>query len=226
MKNYLVSGKCDKGSEMLPKRENNNKIKNRYNRISKVYDLIEKPMKAMMMDNWRKELFKEIEGKKILEVGVGTGKNLQYYSSDKEVTGIDFSEKMLSKAKYRSEHKENITLMEMNAENMSFEDNAFDTVVTSCVFCSVPEPVKGLKEIRRVCKNGGKVIMLEHMRSDKPAVGKFMDMVNFIPVHIWGANINRRTLENLEKAGFNKESIRYKNMWYDIVKIIEIDNEK
>ncbi|MDN6291020.1 MAG: methyltransferase domain-containing protein [Tetragenococcus koreensis] len=226
MKNYLVSGKCDKGSEMLPKRENNNKIKNRYNRISKVYDLIEKPMEAMMMDNWRKELFKEIEGKKILEVGVGTGKNLQYYSSDKEVTGIDFSEKMLSKAKYRSEHKENITLMEMNAENMSFEDNAFDTVVTSCVFCSVPEPVKGLKEIRRVCKNGGKVIMLEHMRSDKPAVGKFMDMVNFIPVHIWGANINRRTLENLEKAGFNKESIRYKNMWYDIVKIIEIDNEK
>ncbi|MGO1453814.1 MAG: class I SAM-dependent methyltransferase [Alkalibacterium gilvum] len=211
---------------MLPKRENNNKIKNRYNRISKVYDLIEKPMEAMMMDNWRKELFKEIEGKKILEVGVGTGKNLQYYSSDKEVTGIDFSEKMLSKAKYRSEHKENITLMEMNAENMSFEDNAFDTVVTSCVFCSVPEPVKGLKEIRRVCKNGGKVIMLEHMRSDKPAVGKFMDMVNFIPVHIWGANINRRTLENLEKAGFNKESIRYKNMWYDIVKIIEIDNEK
>ena len=189
MKNYLVSGKCDKGSEMLPKRENNNKIKNRYNRISKVYDLIEKPMEAMMMDNWRKELFKEIEGKKILEVGVGTGKNLQYYSSDKEVTGIDFSEKMLSKAKYRSEHKENITLMEMNAENMSFEDNAFDTVVTSCVFCSVPEPVKGLKEIRRVCKNGGKVIMLEHMRSDKPAVGKFMDMVNFIPVHIWGANI-------------------------------------
>ncbi|MGO1589896.1 MAG: class I SAM-dependent methyltransferase [Alkalibacterium gilvum] len=210
----------------MPKRENNNKIKNRYNRISKVYDLIEKPMEAMMMDNWRKELFKEIEGKKILEVGVGTGKNLQYYSSDKEVTGIDFSEKMLSKAKYRSEHKENITLMEMNAENMSFEDNAFDTVVTSCVFCSVPEPVKGLKEIRRVCKNGGKVIMLEHMRSDKPAVGKFMDMVNFIPVHIWGANINRRTLENLEKAGFNKESIRYKNMWYDIVKIIEIDNEK
>lgn len=142
MKNYLVSGKCDKGSEMLPKRENNNKIKNRYNRISKVYDLIEKPMEAMMMDNWRKELFKEIEGKKILEVGVGTGKNLQYYSSDKEVTGIDFSEKMLSKAKYRSEHKENITLMEMNAENMSFEDNAFDTVATSCVFCSVPEPVR------------------------------------------------------------------------------------
>lgn len=126
----------------MPKRENNNKIKNRYNRISKVYDLIEKPMEAMMMDNWRKELFKEIEGKKILEVGVGTGKNLQYYSSDKEVTGIDFSEKMLSKAKYRSEHKENITLMEMNAENMSFEDNAFDTVVTSCVFCSVPEPVR------------------------------------------------------------------------------------
>lgn len=168
----------------------NNKIKNRYNRVSKIYDLMEKPMESMLMDDWRKELFEKIEGKKILEVGVGTGKNLEFYSTDKEVTGIDFSEKMLEKAKNKSKDKDHVTLMEMDAENMTFEDNTFDTVVTSCVFCSVPDPVKGLKEIRRVCKNGGKVIILEHMRSNKPVVGKIMDCINFIPLHIWGANIN------------------------------------
>ena len=204
----------------------NNKIKNRYNRVSKIYDLMEKPMESMLMDDWRKELFEKIEGKKILEVGVGTGKNLEFYSTDKEVTGIDFSEKMLEKAKNKSKDKDHVTLMEMDAENMTFEDNTFDTVVTSCVFCSVPDPVKGLKEIRRVCKNGGKVIMLEHMRSNKLVVGKIMDRINFIPLHIWGANINRQTLKNLQEAGFNKEDTTYKNVWSDVVKIIEIRNKK
>ncbi len=204
----------------------NNKIKNRYNRVSKIYDLMEQPMESMLMDDWRKELFEKIEGKKILEVGVGTGKNLEFYSTDKEVTGIDFSEKMLEKAKNKSKDKDHVTLMEMDAENMTFEDNTFDTVVTSCVFCSVPDPVKGLKEIRRVCKNGGKVIMLEHMRSNKPVVGKIMDRINFIPLHIWGANINRQTLKNLQEAGFNKEDTTYKNVWSDVVKIIEIRNKK
>lgn len=204
----------------------NNKIKNRYNRVSKIYDLMEKPMESMLMDDWRKELFEKIEEKKILEVGVGTGKNLEFYSTDKEVTGIDFSEKMLEKAKNKSKDKDHVTLMEMDAENMTFEDNTFDTVVTSCVFCSVPDPVKGLKEIRRVCKNGGKVIMLEHMRSNKPVVGKIMDRINFIPLHIWGANINRQTLKNLQEAGFNKEDTTYKNVWSDVVKIIEIRNKK
>lgn len=204
----------------------NNKIKNRYNRVSKIYDLMEKPMESILMDDWRKELFEKIEGKKILEVGVGTGKNLEFYSTDKEVTGIDFSEKMLEKAKNKSKDIDHVTLMEMDAENMTFEDNTFDTVVTSCVFCSVPDPVKGLKEIRRVCKNGGKVIMLEHMRSNKPVVGKIMDRINFIPLHIWGANINRQTLKNLQEAGFNKEDTTYKNVWSDVVKIIEIRNKK
>lgn len=183
-------------------------------------------MESMLMDDWRKELFEKIEGKKILEVGVGTGKNLEFYSTDKEVTGIDFSEKMLEKAKNKSKDKDHVTLMEMDAENMTFEDNTFDTVVTSCVFCSVPDPVKGLKEIRRVCKNGGKVIMLEHMRSNKPVVGKIMDRINFISLHIWGANINRQTLKNLQEAGFNKEDTTYKNVWSDVVKIIEIRNKK
>lgn len=204
----------------------NEKIKNRYDRVSKVYDLLEKPRELMTSNKWRDKLIESIEGKKVLEVGVGTGKNLAYYPADLDITAIDFSKNMLEKARAKTKGNKNIKLMEMDAQNMSFEDNTFDTVLTSCVFCSVPDPVKGLKEIRRVCKKDGKIIMLEHMRSNKKILGKIMDAVNFIPFNIWGANINRKTMENLKKAGFQEENIEYENIWGDIVKFIEIRNKK
>ena len=205
---------------------NNEKIKNKYNRVSKVYDLMEGPMESMSMGKWRSLLIEKIEGGKVLEVGVGTGKNLQHYPENLEITGIDFSENLLEKAKNKNKDNKNIKLIEMDAQDMQFNDNTFDTVVTSCVFCSVPDPVEGLKEIRRVCKAGGKIIMLEHMRSNNEVVGKIMDAVNFIPLNIWGANINRRTIENLKKAGFKEEDIEYQDVWSDIVKLIEIRNNK
>ncbi len=207
-------------------KSDNEKIQNRYNRISKVYEFLEKPMDSMSMGKWNKELFKRIEGKEVLEVGVGTGKNLLMYPENLNITGIDFSNKMLEIAKDKVKDKKNIKLIEMDAQAMEFEDNTFDTVITSCVFCSVPDPVSGLKEIRRVCKANGKIIMLEHMRSNNKVAGKFMDIVNFIPLNIWGANINRETMDNLIKAGFNEEDIESQNVWSDIVKFIEIRNNK
>ena len=114
----------------------------------------------------------------------------------------------------------------MDAENMEFKDNTFDTVVTSCVFCSVPNPVQGLKEIKRVCKNGGKIVMLEHVKSHKKMVGPLMDAFNFIPLHIYGANINRETYQKLLSAGFKPKQIEVKNLWLDIVKLIRINNNK
>lgn len=95
---------------------------------------------------------------------MGTGANLPYYHSNAHVTGIDFSPKMLSKVKNT---KSNIALEEMDVKQMDFPDNMFDVVVSTCVFCSVPDPVMGFKEIRRVVKPEGKIVMLEHMRSEK-----------------------------------------------------------
>ena len=204
----------------------NEKIKRRYNRLSKVYDLFENPMESMTTDSWRNKMMESIEGKLVLEVGVGTGKNLAYYPEKLTVVGIDFSEKMLEKAKSKIEEKENITLIEMDAQEMTFPDDTFDTVVCSCVFCSVPDPVTGLKEMRRVCKPGGKIIMLEHMRSNHKFLGKAMDAANVLTVTIWGANINRRTMDNLEKADFKEQDIQSQNVWKDIVKFIEITNNK
>ncbi len=201
-----------------------NKIKKRYDRIAGMYDLMEMPMEGMFA-KWRKKMLKGASGE-TLEVGIGTGKNIPHYPAGVNLTGIDFSEKMISKAKEKVTGHKNIQLLVMDAQNIKFADNSFDTVVTSFVFCSVPDPVQGLKEIRRVCKNGGKILMLEHVRSHKKVVGPLMDVFNFIPLNIYGANINRETYDNLLKAGFEPKNIRVENVWFDIVKLIRIINKK
>lgn len=200
------------------------KIKKRYDRISRVYDIFEQPMEVMSLNKWRVEIAKDLKGK-VLEVGVGTGKNILYYPDDLDITAIDFSNKMLAKARERAAKlKKQVNLIQMDAQNMEFEDNTFDMVFTTCVFCSVPDPVKGLKEIRRVCKPNGKVIMIEHVRSERKILGLVMDIFNPLTVNLYGANINRRTVENVYKAGFFKVEVT--NLTGDIVKKIIITNEK
>jgi len=195
-------------------------IKKRYNRVARIYDILEYPMETGF-SKWREELLNQADGK-TLEVGIGTGKNIPYYPEQVELTGIDFSPGMIEMAKKKVKDKGNVHLQVMDAENMEFEDNSFDTVVTSCVFCSVPDPVQGLKEIRRVCKKEGKILMLEHVRSNHKVIGKMMDIVNPLPLHIYGANINRRTFDNLLKAGFDSRNIQVNDLWFDIVKKIII----
>jgi ubiquinone/menaquinone biosynthesis C-methylase UbiE len=208
----------DKETQM----DTNRKIKNRYDRIAKYFDSMEKPMGTSGFAKWRKELIQQVNGK-TLEVGVGTGKNLPYYVKDISLTAIDFSKNMLDKAKYKNELP-NAIFLEMDVQDMNFEDNTFDTVITSCVFCSVPDPVKGLKEIKRVLKPDGQLIMLEHVRSKGKVLGTLMDWFNFIPVNVMGSNINRRTRQNLIEAGFY--DIKETELWKDIVKFFYVKNEK
>jgi len=199
-----------------------NKIKKRYNRIASFYDILDKPME-MALSRWRKDLLSEVKGE-VLEVGIGTGKNIPWYPDTIDLTGIDFSPKMVEITREKYGDRPNVKILEMDAQKMDFSDNSFDTVVTSCVFCSVPKPVQGLLEIQRVCKNGGKIVMLEHVRSHKKMVGPIMDALNFIPLHLYGANINRETYHNLLKAGFSPSQIDVENVWLDIVKRIRINN--
>ena len=199
-------------------------IKKRYNRASTFYDIMEAPMEAMALKSWRVDAMKELKGK-VLEIGVGTGKNIEYYTEGLDITAIDFSEKMLEKAKKKAIlHNKKINLLLMDAQQMEFANDTFDTVFTTCVFCSVPDPVKGLLEIMRVCKPGGKIVMIEHVRSEKKVLGIIMDILNPLVVNFYGANINRRTLENINKAGYSKVEVT--NLYKDIVKKIVIYNEK
>ena len=178
--------------------------KKRYNRTSWFYDIMDRMIKPEL----RQKVLGQVTGK-VLEVGVGTGKNLAFYpTSCLDVTGIDLSPGMLDKAKARvKDTNVPVRLLEMDAQHMTFPDDSFDTVVATCVFCSVPDPVKGLQEIRRVCKPGGQVLLLEHVRSDNPLLGKIMDILDPLTVRMMGPHINRRTVENVTTAGLHINSV-------------------
>lgn len=174
----------------------------KYNRVAKFYDLMNKGGEKIWFSKWKKQYFSELKGN-ILEIGIGTGKSIEFYNKDAEVVGIDFSGKMLEKAREKliKSGKKNITLKQMDAENLNFKDNSFDYVITSCVFCSVPNPVKGLKEIKRVLKPTGELVMLEHVLSKNQIIALIEHILNPITKYIMGVNINRNTKQNIIKSG-------------------------
>jgi ubiquinone/menaquinone biosynthesis C-methylase UbiE len=182
---------------------NSNPTRKRYDRIARFYDLLEAPMEQARFAVWRRKLRDRITGERALEVGVGTGKNLSYYPQNVKITAIDLSPRMLEKARKKaSDLGLAVDFREMDAQHLKFPDRSFDTVFATFVFCSVPNPVLGLEELRRVCKTGGRLLLLEHMRPGNPILGFLFDMFNPMVVRMMGANINRRTMENIRRAGW------------------------
>jgi len=112
-------------------------------------------------------------GDRVLEVGIGTGLNLPLYPRDCVVTGIDISSEMLQKARLRSKELglSGVTLALMDASNLEYPDNTFDHVLATYVISAVPDPVKTLLEMRRVCKPEGHLVILNHFRSENPVLG-------------------------------------------------------
>lgn len=180
----------------------------RYNRVAFVYDLMEGLVERSRYSKWRDLLWSRVEGTSILEVGVGTGKNFPFYPEGAEITAVDFSDKMLSRARQKAEREKiKVRLEQMDVQDLKFEDNTFDTIVATFVFCSVPDPIKGLREVERVCQAGGKVVLLEHVLSARRILAGLMHIFNPLVVRIVGANINRRTVANVEKSGLKIERI-------------------
>ncbi len=190
----------------------------RYNRLSFLYDFIEPQLEYFRFASWRKRLKNGIAGHRALEVGVGTGKNIPYYPREVEITAIDFSLGMLKRARKKASTEDvRVALIEMDVQKLDFPDNYFDTVFATFVFCSVPDPVAGLKELKRVCKPEGKLLLLEHMRPGNVILGFVFDVLNPFVVRMMGANINRRTLENILKAGWKirvKEKLSSDIVWW------------
>ena len=191
----------------------------KYDRFSKIYDLFESPMEMRAFSKYRKKALSLAKGK-VLEIGIGTGKNLPYYPEGVEVIGIDFSQGMLEKAEKRKKELglENVKLLYMDAQNMEFDDNTFDTVVSTFVFCTVPDPIKGLKEAYRVLKPGGTAIFLEHMKSNSRLLNIPLYLMEPFIKTLLGTSMLRETQKNIEKAGFKIEKVE--NLFFNIVRLI------
>jgi phosphatidylethanolamine/phosphatidyl-N-methylethanolamine N-methyltransferase len=192
----------------------------RYDRNAAVYDFMELAVESSRFKGWRRLLWSKVEGESILEVGVGTGKNFPYYPAGAEITAIDFSPKMLERARERAARQGvKVDLREMDVQALEFEDSTFDTVAATTVFCSVPDPVRGLREIERVCRPGGKVVLIEHVLSANVVLAALMNLANPLALRMSGANINRRTVENVGRSGLVVEKVT--DLWLGIFKLIE-----
>lgn len=197
-------------SESQIDRRGTDRVRARYNRAAPVYDLYEGGMEWLFFRSWRQLVWAQIEASKetkILEVGVGTGKNISYYPGAGHFTAIDISERMLARARRRAERlSAEVDLVPMDAQALAFEDGAFDAVVATFVFCSVPDPALGLSEVARVLRPGGRAVFLEHMRPRSAWLGRVFDGLNPLAVRLTGANINRRTLETVRTVDWTIES--------------------
>ena len=107
--------------------------------------------------------------------------------------------------------------MVTDAEDLAFRDRAFDAVVATCVFCSVPDPLRGLREVRRVLKNGGEVLLLEHMRPSG-WLGVLFDLLDPIVNRVMGPHVNRRTLDTIREAGLIV--VEERSVFSDWIKLI------
>ena len=195
------------------------KVQKRYGRAASYYDRQEALMEKMLFARLRRSLWSKVEGQKVLEVGVGTGKNVAHYPAGARMVAVDLVPQMAERAAKRmADLKVEADLALADAQALAFKDGSFDTVIATFVFCSVPDPVVGLRELRRVLRPGGRLLLLEHVRAENPIIGAFMDLINPITSRMSGANINRRTVENVKAAGFDLLSVE-KRAW--IIRLIE-----
>lgn len=173
------------------------------------------------------ELVESKDGLKVLEVGVGTGLSLPLYPRQVKVTGIDISPHMLEKAKelVAEEKLTNVeSLQVMNAEKMNFKENSFDCVVAMYVATVVPSPKDFVKEMRRVCRAGGKIIILNHFNDKSRLFGKMARLLTPVSRQI-GFRPNL-TLEEFLKVTKLKVNNKISVNMFDIWTVLVVINEK
>jgi demethylmenaquinone methyltransferase/2-methoxy-6-polyprenyl-1,4-benzoquinol methylase len=181
----------------------------RYERIAWVYDLLDLPFEYGRYRRIRPLLFRGLSGR-ILDAGVGTGRNFPFYPPGAQVTGIDLSPAMLARAE-RRRGSTNVELRQMDVTSLSFPDRSFDAAVATFLFCTLPDElqVAGMRELGRVVRPGGVIRCLEYTR---PSGGFRRAMTRlWEPWVFWayGAGFDRQTEKHVPEAGLQLIESRF-----------------
>lgn len=188
-----------------------------YDRVARFYDVYTRPMEAMGGSRARRRLFSRARGR-VLELGIGTGANIPFYPPDVDLTGVDISARMLERARRRTRRLgRGAALLQADIEHLPYLDDSFDTVTAACVFCSVGDPVRGLREAARVTRPDGVVLLYEHVRPTNPVLGRLADAVSPWTRRTFGPELNRRTEQNVAAAGMTVVQARRHGIWRELV---------
>ncbi len=188
-----------------------------YGKIGPIYNFI---YGKLLFNEGRSVAIKLLEikpGAKILEVGVGTGLTLPLYPHECDIIGIDLSESMLKQAESLMEERgiHNAKVQIMDATKLEFPDNCFDGVLGNLFISATTYPEKSLEEMRRVCKPGGIIVLMNHFRSENPIVGAMENALNPVAKRL-GFTSNLEMVPLLGRVGMKvrkSQKVNALNLW-------------
>jgi len=149
---------------------------------------------------------------RVLEIGAGTGANLPFYGPAVEsLTMTEPEVPMIRRLQRRVRELAPLTtVLRAPAEDLPFEDDTFDTVVSTIVLCTVNDQPRALRELRRVLRDGGQLLFIEHVRAQDARLARLQDRINWLSrIVAYGCNCNRPTLDSLQAAGFEITKIEH-----------------
>ena len=186
--------------------------------MAKVFDLF---LSLVIARAWRRSHLERVQGR-VLEAGGGSGLSLPCYprAGWTELALVDLDQTMLDLAAQRElPGGQPMTVCQGNVEALPFEAGAFDTVVAQFLFCGVKQPVQGLRECRRVLAPGGRLFLLEHVRSDHWFLGLLLDALNVVTSRLFADRFNQRVEPLLAEAGWRV--VRREDLFLDVIRLLE-----
>ena len=199
-------------------------LEKKFDRTSRLYDWIDWPFERFRYRKIRQRIWEGLSGK-ILDAGVGTGCNIPFYPMNSCVVGVDLSQGMLTKAKKKAcSLGKTVDLKKASVYQLPFPDESFDFIVATFLCCVVDRPALAARELKRICKKGGRIYFLEYVLSQKPLRRFIQRTVTPYTRFMFGVDFTQNTLATLRKEGF--QIICEENITGDVLKLIVAGPEK
>ena len=185
----------------------------RKNLFAAMYDPMSRKSEAAGLAEMRHRLLANARGS-ILEIGGGTGANFLHYDGEVESLVVTEPDTAMLKRLQRKAREQSplAKVLRAPAEDLPFEDDSFDTVVSTLVLCGVDDQARSLREIHRILRPGGRLLFLEHVRSDDPRLARLQDRISPVNRFFFGCDCNRPTLSTIEATGFTVSGVEHSEL--------------